>query len=551
MAVRHYVLLATDGFIDLPNEPNTCTTDRTKIYAWGFIGGLFEVDGKKVKGNEYLDWKDEKNWETLMNLKGTATIPSPIVWADVGDRIYITLINLGMKYRPDLPDFHTIHMHGAHVATQLDGFPETSFGVPMWMEKDESGKLEKPPAATYYFNPQHPGTLMYHCHIEASEHVQMGMYGALIIYPSTESLAKAGIKQHKDGRWFVGKKWIPYIPKTATHRNFAYNNIHTYFDKENIMLLSDIDSVWHKSVLEDTDFNAVNFKPDYWLVNGRAFPDTLLPHPLTPGNESDPNLTQINYESYVHVKTDDRFLLRMINLGYQVVPWHIHGWHFIQAGKDAHLSPFLAQQSRSIKLDRELVEQGFTATIGSGETFDLLLTADNKAPQYRNYIVNGQDGFPSLCKQMREIQKIDSEAIFDIPTEPVNCPDPNTVNYVDICNCQCGGNDDKFFPQFYPMHNHDDYKVTNNGVYPGGQLTYIQTDAPESCDGHKEDYLTETEDIIDEIDSKENITEVNENMPIRNNEDPVKIVYDEEVDSIDETMIRIIEKDIRDCIGDI
>ena len=28
------------------------------------------------------------------------------------------------------------------------------------------------------------------------------------------------------------------------------------------------------------------------------------------------------------------------------------------------------------------------------------------------------------------------------------------------------------------MHNHDDYKVTNQGVYPAGQLTLIQTDAP-------------------------------------------------------------------------
>jgi hypothetical protein len=35
-----------------------------------------------------------------------------------------------------------------------------------------------------------------------------------------------------------------------------------------------------------------------------------------------------------------------------------------------------------------------------------------------------------------------------------------------------------FFPQFYPMHNHDDYKVTNNGIYPGGALTLIQADAP-------------------------------------------------------------------------
>ncbi|MCX7911753.1 MAG: hypothetical protein N2506_02130, partial [Dehalococcoidales bacterium] len=38
---------------------------------------------------------------------------------------------------------------------------------------------------------------------------------------------------------------LKHVPKTATNRNFAYNNAHTYFDKEYVMLLSDIDSVWH------------------------------------------------------------------------------------------------------------------------------------------------------------------------------------------------------------------------------------------------------------------------------------------------------------------
>ena len=106
------------------------------------------------------------------------------------------------------------------------------------------------------------------------------------------------------------------------------------------MLLSDIDSLWHESVRDKIHFNAVDFKPDFRLVNGRAFPDTLLPHPLTPIGCNDRNLTQINYESYVHIKTNEKFLLRMINMGYQVVPWHIYGWHFMVVGKDSHLSPF-------------------------------------------------------------------------------------------------------------------------------------------------------------------------------------------------------------------
>lgn len=245
------------------------------------------------------------------------------------------------------------------------------------------------------------------------------------------------------------------------------------------MLLSDIDTRWHQSVLTGGNFNPVDFRPDFWLVNGRAFPDTLRPHPLTPPAGSDPNVTQINYESYVHVKTGQKFLLRTINMGYQVVPWHIHGWHFSIIGKDLHISPFLELDVKDKHNKEAIVQMGFTATIGSGETYDLLLTADDKRPVYRNYIVNGQDGFPSLCEQMETLQTIDPTVIAEIPTEPVKCPNPNLVNYIDICNQPPQDPDDQFFPQFYPMHNHDDYKVTNNGVYPGGQLTYIQADAPD------------------------------------------------------------------------
>jgi hypothetical protein len=154
----------------------------------------------------------------------------------------------------------------------------------------------------------------------------------------------------------------------------------------------------------------------------------------------------------------------------------IFGWHFTVIGKDSSPSPFLKIADKLHFVGHEGQLMGFTATIGSGETFDLILMADDKRPVYRNYIVNGQDGFPSLCDQMVAIQAIDPAAIFDIPTDPVICPTPNTVNQIGICDGTQGT--DQFFPQFYPMHNHDDYKVTNNGTYPGGQLTFIQTDAP-------------------------------------------------------------------------
>ncbi|MBK1811822.1 multicopper oxidase domain-containing protein [Clostridium sp. YIM B02505] len=477
MAVRHYVLLATDGKTKLPTSselpPDPATEIEVLIY--GFVGGLYKVDDKVV--DENLNWETPKNLNYLYGLKGSAYLPSPIIWGEVGDKIYITLINLGMKY-VNIMDPHTVHMHGAHVATQLDGFPELSFAVPMW----EYTGSNKPETLTYYFYPEHPGTLMYHCHQEASEHVQMGMYGALIIYPSYKSLAENGIKKDKCGRWLNNGEVVPNIPRSATNRNFAYNNIHSFFNKEYIMLLSDIDQTWHDSILNGTDFNPVDYKPNFWLVNGRPFPYSLLPHPQTPPVGSDKDLSQLNYESYVHVKTGEDFLLRMINIGYQVIPWHVHGWHFRVIGKDSHISPFLEMNHMSSSMGNmghPITEMGFTCTIGSGETYDLMINAENKSPIYRKYIVNGQDCIPSVCRQIDELKAYDPSLIAEIPTQPVNVLNINTTNYIDICDEPEESLNSNFFPQFYPMHNHDDYKVTNNGTYPGGQLTYIQVDAPE------------------------------------------------------------------------
>jgi len=478
MSIRHYVLFATDGFVYLPIDKTLCPSpkSRKKVYILGFIGGLFKVNDKII--NPKLDWSNRKNWKNILDMKGNATIPSPLIFGEVGDRIYITLINLGMKERPNLMDYHTIHMHGAHVPTQLDGFPETSFGVPVW-----TNYKNPPPNMTYFFQPEIPGTLMYHCHVEASEHIQMGMYGGLIAYPSKESLFKAGIKQNSNGVWFFKGIPQPQIPKSASNRNFAYNNIHTYFDKEYVMLLSDVDSVWHDNVNKGIFFDAANYKPDFWLINGRSFPDTLLPHPLSLlYNESESDFVQINYESFVRVETDQKFLLRMINMGYQVVPWHIHGWHFTIIGKDSHLDPFI-KLSSLFQLDEsfhnEIKNKGFTVSIGSGETYDLLLNADDKRFEYLNYITRGQDGFPSFCSQLKKLYKADSKSVFNIPTEPVKCKSPELINYLQICQQPIIDLNDKFFPQFYPMHNHDDYKITNKGIYPGGQLTYIQTDTPD------------------------------------------------------------------------
>jgi len=462
MSIIKYNLFATDNKIMIPLTPDPCGP-RTELYIWGFAGGLYEKDGVVIN--------PEFAVENGCQFFGNASFPSPRIDMESGDRLFITLVNLGMKYRPDLPDVHSIHIHGGHVATQLDGVPETSFGVPMQMGDGMIPKcatmnpsVDPNQAITYYFVAEHPGTYFYHCHQEASEHVQMGMYGTLIVYPSMEQLKDAGV----------------HIPHGYTNRNFAYADQYTFFNKEYVLLLSDIDQIWHQFVLEGKKFCPADFKPTAWLVNGRSFPDTLLPTevPDSIGAYSIPS----GYESYVHVKTGEKFLIRLINMGYQAIPWHIHGWHFRIIGKDAHLMPANPMDMNS--------HMAFTQLIGSGESYDLLITADNKKPLYGQYISQGFPGIiNSLMEQVKNAEIASGEQLWqNIPLEGTftgDCPYEKLFSFFNY-----GQNPDQFFPQFYIMHNHDDYKVTtpkdltnpeseNQCLYPGGQLCFIQVDAPD------------------------------------------------------------------------
>lgn len=358
-----YHIYATDGYIQMP--------DGSQHYIFGF---------------------------TDKPVQGEATLPAPTIVADEGDAVYVTMTNLGFKYRPDITDPHTIHLHGIHVIPYFDGFPESSFSVPM----GESYR--------YFFRAEHPGTFMYHCQVEAAEHVTMGMYGPLIIYP------KMG-------------------------RNYAYNDRKTKFDKEYVLLFSELDSRWHYS-LENPSFSPeipqalwtdpkngppnfgdwvrVNFRPDYWMINGRAFPDTVCTSPDLPGQlyQSQP------MNSLISAKGNQKVLLRFIHMGYQDHPIHAQGVHLTEIAADSEL------------LSDPLVK--FTVPIHSGETYDIMVNFDLK--QFNQTMPPGSD-----IPEGAELGPFFSGSPFL-----------------------------KEGAWYWPIHCHDDFHVTNNGTYPGGMMTLFK-----------------------------------------------------------------------------
>ena len=97
------------------------------------------------------------------------TVPGPTVRLTQGENVSISFLNNGT-----FP--HTIHFHGFH-DDKNDGV------LPVIM-----------PGKTYTYNitAEPAGALMYHCHVPpVSEHIRMGMYGALIIDPIDQPLKPA------------------------------------------------------------------------------------------------------------------------------------------------------------------------------------------------------------------------------------------------------------------------------------------------------------------------------------------------------------------------
>jgi FtsP/CotA-like multicopper oxidase with cupredoxin domain len=290
------------------------TPDGKSFYTFGFAD-LTNVASNKIYG-----------------LKGKARVTAPNLVAIEGQHLYVKLTNLGLVVRPDLDDSHTLHFHGFPNAISLfDGVPEQSWAVPVNR------------SFTYYYNLRQPGTYPYHCHFEDVEHIQMGMVGTIIVRP----------KQ--------GQKYV-------------YNDASTRFDREFVMFISELDAEVHHNLetIQEGQTDWSNYAPDYWLLNGRAYPDTIKAN----------NATSLPYQpvsSLIKVNSGDRVLLRLNNLGYQDHSLEAPGISFRVVGEDARPLRDPAGTDLSYMTGNLLV--------APGQTLEAIFTAPNRTQltKYRLY----------------------------------------------------------------------------------------------------------------------------------------------------------------------
>jgi FtsP/CotA-like multicopper oxidase with cupredoxin domain len=267
-----------------------------------------------------------------------AEISAPTIYLKEGQEFYLSLHNVTMVERPDLFDGHTIHYHGfPNAATIFDGEPMASLGINMGS------------TFTYFYNNVEPGTYMYHCHFEASEHMQMGMLGNLFVLPAQDG-SPAG---------------------ACASELYAYNDGDgsTCYDVSYPIQLTAFDPDFHRA---DHSYNPLDFagmNDTYTLLNGRGYPDTIDPDPIANINGHNSQ----NTSSLITATRGQKILLRISSLStvdfYTVTLW---GMQMKVVGQGARLlrgpgGANLAYNTNSI-------------TIGGGESNDVIIDTSSVNP---------------------------------------------------------------------------------------------------------------------------------------------------------------------------
>ncbi len=348
----------TDGWIHLPESPAIPPfhpDDLAPGYPAGlnaYIFGFRNVTGlpsRKVAAQ-----------------KMKAQHSAPLFWTRQGVPFNLKLTNLGLALRPDLVDAHTVHWHGFRNAIPFfDGEPHGSVSVPIGRE------------FIYVYNAHEPGTYMYHCHVEDVEHVHMGMTGLVFVRPAQDDQSIGGFTK------------------------FAYNDGDgsTGYDREYAMFLSEFwaEAHWADSHIQLPEWS--DYHPDFSMLNGRVYPDTLAPNgPIDTSSTNalsvvldssgdllpPPGRPELKYQplsSLVQCNAGERVLLRFAQLGFKQASMTLDGIKMKVVGKDATL---LRGRDGS-----DLSYETNTVSLGAGESVDAIF----EAPAFSGGSGSSGDGY--------------------------------------------------------------------------------------------------------------------------------------------------------------
>jgi FtsP/CotA-like multicopper oxidase with cupredoxin domain len=329
VACKH--LTGGDGFVTM--------ADGRELFMFGFhdVTYLYPPNGA-------YPTKEEADVAVSFDGLLAAETSAPTINVQENQDFYLTLSVVPMVIRPDLFDPHSVHFHGFANATAIfDGEPMASIAT------------NQGASFTYYYNlVGRPGTYMYHCHVEASEHMQMGMLGNLFVRAATA--------------------------------NTAYNTGDTAFDVEYPIQVTSFDPVFHTASESIQPLPFANMVDTYPMLNGRGYPDTINPNNLPPPQAKldgraaveaiRPTQSSQKVPSLITATAGQDILIRLSSLStvdfYTVsaggLPMQI-------IGKDAKI-----YKGQSNPVGTPLFQTVNSVNVGGGESYDLLINTAGVAP---------------------------------------------------------------------------------------------------------------------------------------------------------------------------
>ncbi len=399
-------------------------------------GFIYTPDGDSV-----LTWGYAANG-------GTMQYPGPTLIVNQGDVVTINLTNKLNDYKSTLGKtlgIKTSLLLPGQSGVTATGTAGTSAGVIAL----ETGAATE--TVTYKFTASNPGTYTYQSGTNQDLQIEMGLVGTIIVRPTTS-------------------------PATQ-----AYNTTDTAYDYEYLFVLTEMDPSVHYAVeLANTpaDLAAIDNTTHHtvlWFINGRNGPDTVAP-------KNAPYLPHQPYDSLAQVHPGDVALIRYVNAGRDMHPFHTHGNHFKILARDGRL----LQTTGATTAD--LARSDYTLQTVPGATYDTLWSWTGEKMGWDIFgDVNIDPLSAHTCTPAAGTN-------FDATTREY-CPDhgkPFPVTLTNQNELTFGGfySGSPFLGafanlppgegglnlnggMFYMWHSHNEREIVNNNIFPGGMLTMM------------------------------------------------------------------------------
>jgi FtsP/CotA-like multicopper oxidase with cupredoxin domain len=389
------------GSVDLTaGEGYILVADGASIYSWGYS-----------KGTEAMQ------------------LPGPTLIVTAGETFNVTLSN-------NLP------AAAGNVSIVFPGLIVNS--VSGGVQGDLAQEATSGSTVTYNVTAPEPGTYQYHSGTQPDLQVEMGLYGALIVRPAAA------------------------VAECAGNAGAAYDHGGTCFDQEYLFLLSQMDIDIHQAaeLQAGGDYPIVlptgAYHSEYWLMNGRAAPDTLAP----PGRALLPHQP---YNIIPRMHPGEKLLLRLVGAGREQHPFHTHGNHVRILARDGRL---IVSESDPTALAGPTL---FTIPSLPGGTVDAVFEWTGKDLGWDIYGHTSDD--PATLE--------DNEWVPDHGKPiPVDLPSLSSLAFGGFYSGspflgamgalppgEGGLNPNAGFT--YMWHSHAERELVNNDVFPGGMLTML------------------------------------------------------------------------------